>query len=231
MPVATAVTSGRVHPLLVPEGTFAVATHTGPFSNLDCCLGQVGTFVAEHSNSGHAPFREYYVDTPAGVEDQSEFETEVCWPVLGRHVIAGDAMAIALVGGATSETALKVLTGSELKEDCVAQFTSTANTMLEVFQQPGSMERVVHHPMGDVPASQVLGFRVGEAALHGWDLAQAIGVDDTLNHGVVQAVWDAMEPSKDMLASLGIFGDGPSGTVGPDEPQQLRLLDLSGRRP
>jgi uncharacterized protein (TIGR03086 family) len=155
------------------------------------------------------------------------------WPVseLVRHVIAGDAMAVALIDGATSEEAMGVLSGLPLEEDPVEQFNTTAATMLAAFQRPGVMEQLVSHPMGVMPAGQVLGFRIGEAALHGWDLARAIEVNDTLNAGVVQSVWDAMEPAKDILASLGIFGDGPSGSVGDDAPLQVRLLDLSGRRP
>ncbi len=155
------------------------------------------------------------------------------WPVgeLVRHVIAGDAMAIALIDGATSDEAMEVLSGAPLEEAPVAQFSATAAAMLAAFQRPGVMEQLVSHPMGVMPAGQVLGFRIGEAALHGWDLARAIGVDDSLDAGVVQSVWDAMEPAKDILASLGIFGDGPSGNVGDDAPLQQRLLDLSGRRP
>ncbi len=84
VPVVSATTMGRVHPLVVPGGTFAVATHTGPFSNLDCCYGPLGVFVAENATSTSDPFREYYVDTPIGVEDQSQFQTEVCWPISGR---------------------------------------------------------------------------------------------------------------------------------------------------
>lgn len=160
-------------------------------------------------------------------------ETGCDWPVseLVRHMIAGDAMAIALIGGASSDEAMKVLSGTPLEDDRLAQFASTAAAMLTAFQHPGNMEKIVHHPMADMPASQVLGFRIGEAVLHGWDLTRAIGADETLNAAVVQAVWDAMEPSKDMLASLGIFGDGPSGTVNQDAPLQERLLDLTGRRP
>ncbi len=162
-------------------------------------------------------------DTPTGCE----------WPVreLVRHVIAGDAMATALVGGASSKEALEILTGTPLADDPTAQFGDAAAAMLEAFEQDGAMERIVHHPMADMPAGQVLGFRMGEAVLHGWDLAQAIEADDTLDPGAVQAVWDATLPSKDMLASLGIFGDGPSGTMADDAPVQLRLLDLTGRRP
>ena len=48
---------------------------------------------------------------------------------------------------------------------------------------------------------------------------------------VVAEVWTALEPFGPSIASSGVFGDGPSGTVGPDAPLQGRLLDLSGRRP
>jgi hypothetical protein len=34
-----------------------------------------------------------------------------------------------------------------------------------------------------------------------------------------------------MIPATGVFGSGPSGTLGPDAPLQDRLLDLSGRRP
>lgn len=82
-PVLSAAAVGRVTPLLVPGGDFAVATHTGPFSNLDCCYGPMGVALAERGISKNDPFREYYVDTPLGVVDQSEFKTDVCWPVSG----------------------------------------------------------------------------------------------------------------------------------------------------
>jgi hypothetical protein len=34
-----------------------------------------------------------------------------------------------------------------------------------------------------------------------------------------------------IIGQIGIFGEGPSGTVGEDAPLQERLLDLTGRRP
>ncbi len=89
VPVVSAVTVGRVSSLVVPEGTFAVAIHTGPYLDLDCCYGPLGAFVAEQAASTDttqstlAPFREYYLDAPSGAEDQSAFRTEVCWPVSG----------------------------------------------------------------------------------------------------------------------------------------------------
>lgn len=155
------------------------------------------------------------------------------WPVreLVRHVIAGDAMATALMGGASSSEALEILTGTPLDDDPISQFSSVAGTMFTAFEQDGALEQIIHHPMADMPAGRVLGFRMGEVVLHGWDLAQAIGVDEALDPNAVQAVWDATIPSKDMIATLGIFGDGPSGTAPDEAPLQTRLLDLTGRRP
>jgi hypothetical protein len=34
-----------------------------------------------------------------------------------------------------------------------------------------------------------------------------------------------------VIGQIGVFGDGPSGDVGEESELQLRLLDLTGRRP
>ena len=77
----------------------------------------------------------------------------------------------------------------------------------------------------------LLGFRTGDNLLHTWDLARAVGGDETLDPGAVEAVWAVLEPMAPMIPSIGVFGSGPSGSVGADAPLQTRLLDLSGRRP
>ena len=86
-------------------------------------------------------------------------------------------------------------------------------------------------PMGDMPASQVFGFRLMDNALHAWDLARGIGADDTLDPRLVEAVWGQLAPIAEMLPAIGVFGEGPSGAVGDDATLQHRLLDLTGRRP
>ncbi|MEZ5270424.1 MAG: hypothetical protein R2789_18395 [Microthrixaceae bacterium] len=47
----------------------------------------------------------------------------------------------------------------------------------------------------------------------------------------MEKVWSDLEPLRDNIATIGIFGDGPSGDVPEDAPLQTRLLDLVGRRP
>ena len=44
-------------------------------------------------------------------------------------------------------------------------------------------------------------------------------------------VLEGMLPMAPMMGQVGVFGEGPSGTVDDDAPAQERLLDLTGRRP
>jgi hypothetical protein len=55
----------------------------------------------------------------------------------------------------------------------------------------------------------------------------AVRVDQEL----VEAVWAQLAPMAPFIARTGVFGVGPSGEVGEDAPLQVRVLDLSGRRP
>jgi hypothetical protein len=73
--------------------------------------------------------------------------------------------------------------------------------------------------------------RVGDAVLHAWDLARAIGADDRLPPELVAEVWAGMSPMAAFIGKTGFFGSAPSGEVGEDAALQDRLLDLSGRHP
>jgi len=100
------------------------------------------------------------------------------------------------------------------------------------FAAPGALGHVVTHPvMGEIPCVQFLGMRVGDALLHAWDLARAIGTDDELAPELVAEVWAQMSPMANFVSKSGFFGSGPSGELGEAAPLQRRLLDLSGRRP
>jgi len=100
------------------------------------------------------------------------------------------------------------------------------------FAATGALGRTIAHPvMGEIPCSQFLGMRVGDALLHSWDLARAISADDQLDPELVAEVWAGMSPMAGFIGKSGFFGSGASGAVGQDASLQTRLLDLSGRRP
>lgn len=147
------------------------------------------------------------------------------------HVAAGSRMAAALADGASRNDAISILGMDHLGADPVGSIEAALNAQLVAFRQPEVADRILPHPAGDMPGAQVLRFRVGDVLVHQWDLARAIGADDTLDAGLVHEVIDAISPMVPMMAASGVFGAGPSGDVSDDAPMQTRLLDAMGRRP
>jgi uncharacterized protein (TIGR03086 family) len=154
------------------------------------------------------------------------------WSVreLVAHVVRGNHMAVLLLHGTSREDTLAAM-AQPLPDDLPGDFDDSAAHQQAAFEEPGSLERLCHHPVGDIPGSQLLGFRIGDLALHAWDLSRAIGADEALDPDVVAAMWETMSPMASFIGETGFFGAGPSGTVSEDTPLQLRVLDLSGRRP
>jgi uncharacterized protein (TIGR03086 family) len=155
------------------------------------------------------------------------------WSVrhLVDHVIGGDRMAIAILGGGTREDGLAAFARSADDTDLVTAFAQARRQLAAAFAEPGALDRIVAHPAMPMPGSQLLEFRICEYGLHGWDLAQAIEADSTIAPEVVAKLWELLEPIAPMLPSTGMFGSGASGGVGSEASLQDRVLDVSGRRP
>ncbi|MFN8041698.1 MAG: TIGR03086 family metal-binding protein [Acidimicrobiales bacterium] len=146
-----------------------------------------------------------------------------------RHVVGGNRMAVALLGGCTRDDAMALLAGVDLGDDPVAAFRDAAGAQLAAFAEPGAFERLCHHPMGDMPGEQIIGFRTGDLTMHGWDIARATGADEAIPLALVEVVWESLQPVAPFIGQIGLFGGGPSGDVGEDAPLQDRMLDLAGR--
>jgi uncharacterized protein (TIGR03086 family) len=150
--------------------------------------------------------------------------------VLG-HVIAGSQMAVAIAAGAGRAEAIDVLSTEFIGDDPLHALDVALALQQTALVDSVVDERVCQHPAGDMPGAQLRGLRITDLLVHQWDLARAIGVNETLDPDVVQLVWDDISPMAPVIAQLGVFGNGPSGTVPDDALLQERLLDLLGRRP
>ena len=155
------------------------------------------------------------------------------WTVrdLLAHVIGGNLMAAALLDGASRDEAIAVLDGIVIDGDAIVAVRASIDAQARAFASPDALTTTVHHPAMDMPGAQLLGFRVGDLLVHSWDLARAIGADETLDADVVAVVATNIEPMRPFIGQVGMFGDGPSGEVDDAPDAQLRLLDLMGRRP
>lgn len=146
------------------------------------------------------------------------------------HVIAGDRMAVALWDGATAEEAGRLLDQS-FGDDAVDLCRISVSAQLDRARAVTEWDAIVHHVVGDVPAAQLLQFRIGDLTLHAWDLATALGTDLVIPDELADGIYESLQPMAPFIGELGIFGTGPSGDVGGDAPIVTRLLDFTGRRP
>ncbi len=155
------------------------------------------------------------------------------WSVkdLVQHMTVGATMSRQILDG-EPWTRDEVVKEVSLAPDLKAEWEWRTAGERAGFAAPGALDRMVAHPvMGDIPCTQFLGMRVGDALIHAWDLARAIDADSRFPADLVAEVWANMSTMAGFIGRSGFFGSGPSGQVGDEAPLQTRLLDLSGRRP
>jgi uncharacterized protein (TIGR03086 family) len=154
------------------------------------------------------------------------------WNVGGLigHVVGGSRMAVALIGGASAAEALELVLSAGGDADPQAAFTAAGAEQVAAFAS-ADMAAIVHHPAMDMPVAQLLGFRITDLVVHGWDLARSTGLRETIDPRLVEAVWTAIEPMVPMMGSVGVFGEGQSGALDASATLQARMLDACGRRP
>jgi uncharacterized protein (TIGR03086 family) len=69
--------------------------------------------------------------------------------------------------------------------------------------------------------------QVADVTIHTWDLARAVGAEESIDTELVAAVWTVFEPQRDALEASGLFASPVP--VPRDAPLQSRLLALTGR--
>ena len=154
------------------------------------------------------------------------------WTVddLVRHVVGGSTMAVTGLTGAPKE---RVVEASQCTADgdLVEALRSALAAQAAAVRAPGALDVTVHHPTIDMSGEQLLGFRIVDLAMHAWDLARSLGFDESLDADLVAWTWEWLQPIAPFIGTIGVFGDGPSGTLSDDDPLDQRLIDLTGRRP
>ena len=130
-------------------------------------------------------------------------------------------------------TEVALVAQQPVDRDPVAAWLELSAQLQSILDAPGLSGSLFDHPyvgrhtLGDA----VTLFILPDVLIHTWDLARAIGADEQLDPELAAHVLEALLPMAPVIATVGVFGDGPSGTVGEDAPAHERLLDLSGRRP
>ncbi|WP_410673887.1 TIGR03086 family metal-binding protein [Amycolatopsis sp. cmx-4-68] len=154
------------------------------------------------------------------------------WDVraLVNHMTRGNLNYIGLLHGATRDEFLAARDADALGDDPVAAFTESVRACADAFAEEGALDRVVDYPLGRLTGRRALAVRTADSTVHTWDLARALGADDTLDPGLV--AW--LEEDYDAIyAGLALgsrfFAAPPPGA--PGASRQDRLLTRFGRDP
>ena len=109
------------------------------------------------------------------------------WDVraLVNHVVGANVRYQLLLHGASTAQVEATRAVDHVGQDALASFVATADGVVACFQEDGALDRVAHHVAGDRTGRELLSMRILDAAIHGWDLARAIGADETLDADVV----------------------------------------------
>jgi uncharacterized protein (TIGR03086 family) len=151
------------------------------------------------------------------------------WDVhaLVNHVVGGNVRYQLLLHGASTEQVEATRTVDHLGDDALASFLTTADGVVSCFREQGALERIAHHASGDRTGRELLSMRILDAAVHAWDLARAIGADETLDDEVV-----AFLLADTAALDLGRRAFAPVDAALPRHASpQDELLHRLGRRP
>lgn len=152
------------------------------------------------------------------------------WDVrdLVQHLVYENRWTPPLMGGATLDEV-----GDRFEGDLLGRDPKNAweQSMVEAVNavRDVPLNRTVHLSYGDVPARHYA-FELGtDHLIHAWDLARAIGADETLGDDLAGTLLGVVEPAIDGWQNLGIVA--PPVPVAPDADPQTRLIALLGRTP
>ncbi|MGI8717761.1 MAG: TIGR03086 family metal-binding protein [Lapillicoccus sp.] len=116
-------------------------------------------------------------------------------------------------------------------DDWLEVWTTARGELDTAMSQAGVLERTFVHPAGTFPGRQAIFAYVGEAAVHGWDLAAAIGRQDLLDDSLAAVSLGPLTQFLPAEPRGGHIPFGPVVDVPADAPAYDRLVGWVGRDP
>ncbi len=150
------------------------------------------------------------------------------WTVrdLVHHLVHENRWTAPLMNGATLEEVGDRFDGDLLGDDPKSAWQQSMDEAVKSVRSV-PLNRTIHLSYGDVPARHYAFELATDHLIHAWDLARAIGGDESLDHDLVELVYQKMKPREDALKASGLFGKRVEPPE--DADQQTRLLAVYGR--
>ena len=109
------------------------------------------------------------------------------------------------------------------------QWRDTYDAVKAALAQDGALQKTMAGPMGDMPVEMMVGRLLSSDILvHTWDLARAVGGDETLDADAVKQAYSGLKPMDAMIRRPGVFG--PKIDAAPGDDEQTEFLKFLGRQ-
>ncbi|MDQ3956083.1 MAG: TIGR03086 family metal-binding protein, partial [Actinomycetota bacterium] len=103
-----------------------------------------------------------------------------------NHLIGGCLSVAAGAKGGTEQMSEEI---DRVQGDHLAAYDRASLAALEAFKEDGSLKKKFTMPWGETPGAAALSLAIADAAVHGWDLAQATGQKMVIDDDIAEAVY------------------------------------------
>ena len=108
-------------------------------------------------------------------------------------------------------------------------FAAGTTRVLDFLKSTSDLNQVVETPFGPMPITNFVMFPILDIMIHKWDLAKGTGQDTSLDSGLSEACFGALQMGAEQGREHGVFG--AEITLPISASIQDKLLALSGRQP
>jgi uncharacterized protein (TIGR03086 family) len=150
------------------------------------------------------------------------------WDVraLVHHLVSESVWMPPLLEGQTIADVGDRLDGDLIGDDPLSAWELSAKETIAAVEA-ADLGATVHVSYGDISAEAYISEVTTDLAIHGWDLARAIGADEALDPETVDILFDSFKPKEEGLKASGVFGPRVEPPAGSDKETQL--LGVFGR--
>jgi uncharacterized protein (TIGR03086 family) len=153
------------------------------------------------------------------------------WTVrdLVTHLVGEQLWVPDLLAGKTIAEVGAAYDGDVLGDDPLRAWTESSRAARAAWLEPDALTRTVHLSFGDTDGAEYCWQMTTDLAVHGWDLATALGREAGIGDELATALLDYIEPQLDLWSGSAMFADPVP--VPDDASQPRRLVALLGRDP
>jgi uncharacterized protein (TIGR03086 family) len=145
-----------------------------------------------------------------------------------NHVVGEDLWAPPLLAGSTIAEVGDRFDGDVLGAEPKAAWKLASAAAVKAVEADGAMDRIVHLSFGDFPGREYAMQMFADHLIHAWDLARAIGADESLDTALVASCATWFDSVEDAYRSAGAIAARPAAPG--DADAQTVLLARFGRR-